>query len=175
MKKAIALILITFSMISCDSKQEYQTVTIEHKYSIELPSFLSEVNNLNPEASLQYQNPLREFYVLVLDEAKADFPNLAAIDLDGYNNLLRNNLESSIGNPVFSPTRDTLINGLKAKMFSLSGTTQGLDIHYEFAYLESDKNFYQILTWTLLNRKDKFLPDMKKIIASFKEKESRTR
>lgn len=175
MKKIIAVGLLLVLLISCDSKTEFQTVKIKNRYSLELPDFLSEAQNLNPDASLQYQNPLREFYVMVLDEPKTDFPISSKVDLNAYRDILRPNLEASLEKPSFSPEKDTVINGLKAKLFTLSGTTEGLDIYYKFAYIESKTHFYQVLTWTLLNRKDQFSSDMDKIIASFKELERKNR
>lgn len=171
MKKLIVLGLLFTILISCNSNTEYQTVRVKNKYSLELPDFLSEVQNLNPEASLQYQNPLKEFYVIVLDEPKNYFTD--AIGLEEYKNILRTNLETSLESPTFSPSRDTVINGLKTKLSSLSDKRDGIAIYYQFAYIESKTHFYQILTWTLENRKDKFSPDMDKIIASFKELENK--
>ena len=175
MKKILVLGLSLLLLVSCNSNTENRTVKIKNKYSLELPDFLSEVQNLNPEASLQYQNPLKEFYVIVLDEPKSDFPNPDVIDLEEYKNILKANLEASLENPTFSPIRDTVINGLKTKLFSLSDKTDGIEIYYQFAYIESKTDFYQILTWTLENRKDKFSKDMDKIIASFTELKSKSR
>lgn len=175
MKKIIALGLLFTVLISCNSKTEYQTVTIKNKYSLELPDFLSEVTNLNAGASLQYQNPLREFYVIVLDEPKSKFPNQESVNLEAFKTILRNELQTNLNNPKFSSDRDTVINGLKAKLFSLSDNSNNIDIYYQFAYIESKNHFYQILTWTLENRKDQFSLDMNKIIASFKEIESKAK
>ena len=175
MKKIVALGLVLTLLISCDSRTEYQTVKVKNKYSLELPDFLSEAQNLNPEASLQYQNPLKEFYVIVLDEPKTDFPNPAEINLEEYRTILRENLKGTLQSPSFLNERDTVIKGLKAKLFSLTDQTGGLKIYYQFAYIESKTHFYQILTWTLEDRKDKFSNEMAKIIASFKILESKSR
>ncbi|WP_026704698.1 hypothetical protein [Flavobacterium soli] len=173
MKKLFALEFIMILFISCNSKTEYQTIKIKNKYSVELPDFLSEVTTLNEGASLQYQNPLREFYVIVLEEPKSEFPDQKSVNLETYKAILRDGLQSNLTNPKFYQDRDTVINGLKAKLFSLSDTSDNIAIYYQFAYLESKNNFYQVLTWTLENRKEQFSKDMTKIIASFKEIESR--
>ena len=175
MKKLFALGFLLLLLVSCNSNTATRTVKIKNKYSLELPSFLSEVQSLNPAASLQYQNPLKEFYVIVLDEPKTDFANPDVINLEEYKNMLRANLEENLEHPSFSPIRDTVLNGLKAKLFSLSDKTDGIEIYYQFAYIESKTDFYQILTWTLENRKDKFSKDMDKIIASFKTLKSKSR
>lgn len=173
MKKVFALGILFAFLVSCNSDTTYQTVKIKNKYSLELPDFLSEVSTLNEEASLQYQNPLREFYVIVLDEPKSEFPDQESINLENFKAILRDGLETNLTNPKFSRDRDTVINGLKAKLFSLSDSSDNIPIYYQFAYIESENHFYQILTWTLEKRKDQFSDEMNKIIASFKEIESR--
>ncbi|MDR6966743.1 hypothetical protein J2X31_000741 [Flavobacterium arsenatis] len=175
MKKVFLLGFLSILFVSCNSKTEYQTITVDNKYSLEIPDFMSEAKNLNTEASLQYQNVLREFYVIVLDEPKTEFPNQEAINLEEYKNIVLENLKMNLSEPTISPVEDTIINGLKAKLFSVSDNTENIEIYYQFAYIESNSHFYQIMTWTLENRKDKFSLDMDKIIASFKEIESKNR
>lgn len=175
MKKSIVLGLLSLLFISCNSKTEYQTVKVKNKYSLEIPEFMSEAQTLNPEASLQYQNALREFYVIVLDEPKTQFPNQGAINLEEYKNIVLENMKMNLSEPKISPIEDTIINGLKAKLFSISDDTENIEIYYQFAYIESKSNFYQVMTWTLENKKDKFSNDMDKIIASFKEMGNKSR
>lgn len=175
MKNVLFFGLLTVLFISCNSTTEYQNVKIKKKYSLDLPDYMGESLDLNSDASLQYQNTFRELYAIVLDEPKADFPNPKEINVEDFYSIVRGNLEETLKNPTFSATRDTTINGLKAKLFSLSDNTEGVDIYYQFAYLESDKHFYQILIWTLENRKDQYIKDMDRIIASFKETESKNR
>jgi len=175
MKKVLLLGFLSILFISCNSKTEYQTVKIKNRYSLDLPEYMGEAKDLNTEASLQYQNTFRELYTIVLDEPKTDFPNPQEVNLEDFTGIVRENLESNLENPIFSTTRDTVINGLKAKLFSLSDDSEGVSIYYQFAYIESKNHFYQILTWTLENRKDQYVTDMDKIIASFKETKSKNR
>lgn len=175
MKKIFVLGFLSILFISCNTNTEYQTVKIKNSYSLDLPQYMGEATDLNAKASLQYQNTFRELYTIVLDEPKSDFPNPAEANLDGFTAIAKNNLETNLQNPTFSKTRDTVINGLKAKLFSLSDASDGVAIYYQFAYLESKNHFYQILIWTLENRKNQYTTDMDKIIASFKESETKNR
>lgn len=175
MKHTILLAFLSIAFISCNSKTDYQTVKVKHNYSLEVPDFMSDAKTLNPDASLQYQNELREFYVLVLDEPKTDFPNQVTINLKEYENIVLANLKINLSKPTISPIKDTLIDGLKAKLFSVSDTTDAIEIYYQFGFVESPTHFYQIMTWTLENRKDQFSDEMDKIIASFKEIKSKKR
>lgn len=174
MKKLIVLALFT-TFLSCSESKEVETVTIKDKFTVELPDYLSEAKNLHPDASLQYQNALKEFYVVVIDEPKEEFLNIAATttdfsaDFNGYHDILRNGLEEEIEKNKITPTKDTQINGLKAKTFTLTGEVDKIPVYYEVAYLEGKDRFYQIVSWTLESSKDKYHEPMQKIIKSFKE------
>lgn len=173
MKKILALCLFTV-LLSCDSK-EVQTITIKNEYSLQLPDFLSKASDLHENASLQYQNTLREFYVVVIDEPKQDFYNIAETtedfpaDFNGYHEILRSGLEEAIEDIDITPTKDTQINGLKAKTFSLTGQIETIPVYYEVAYVEGKNKFYQIVTWTLKDNKEKYGEQMRNILLSFKE------
>ncbi|MFC6097154.1 hypothetical protein ACFPVY_10915 [Flavobacterium qiangtangense] len=174
MKKILALCLFT-TLFSCSESKEVETVTIKNKFTIELPDYLSEARDLHQDASLQYQNALREFYVVVIDEPKQEFFDIASTtsdfpaDFNGYHDILKGGLEDEIAKVDITPTKDLQINGLKAKTFSLTGDIEGTPVYYEVAYLEGKERFYQIVTWTLETSKDKYKDPMQKIINSFKE------
>lgn len=173
MKKIMALSLFVL-MLSCTSDKT-ETVTVKNKYSVELPSFLSEAKGLHDMASLQYQNAFKEFYIVIIDEPKEEFANAAKAtteftpDFNGYYQILRGSLKASIKNGVFTDTKDTQINGLKAKTFTLTGKADEIPVFYDIAYVEGNDRFYQIVTWTIESSKEKFKEPMDKIIASFKE------
>lgn len=172
MKKIIPLCLF-YLLLSCNSKKA-ETVTINNKYSVELPGFLSKATNLNEEASLQYQNIFKEFYVIVLDEPKKVLIDIAddlAVEpnLESYFSVLKSGMEETFDNVAFIDIKDTKINGLKAKTFAVTGNVEGIDAYYKIAYIEGKDSYYQILTWTLLKNQQKHTPEMDKIIASFKE------
>jgi hypothetical protein len=73
MKKTI--LLLAFIAFSCDVKEEFKTITIPNQFSLDIPNSFEKVNNLNEAATLQYQNALKEFYVIVMDESKETFDN----------------------------------------------------------------------------------------------------
>lgn len=176
MKKIITLALFCI-FLSCDSKKS-ETVTVKDKYTIVLPAFLSKGNDLHEEASLQYQNTFKEFYIIILDEPKQEIIDVAPIleiepTLEGYYSYLTNSMKETIKNPKFIDVKNTKINGMKAKTFSVSGNVDGLDAYYKIAYVEGKETYYQILTWTLLKNQEKNAPEMDKIISTFKEIGSR--
>ncbi|MBL0303430.1 MAG: hypothetical protein IPQ23_17310 [Cytophagaceae bacterium] len=104
MKKIIFAILVSFIMISCQTTETDQVVTIEKKFSLTLPSFLSKSTELNEDATLQYQNMVKEFYVVVIEDTKSEMKksleenNLTELypnDINGYSCLLVQGLEKT--------------------------------------------------------------------------------
>jgi len=94
-------------------------------------------------------------------------------NLDGYSQLIKSGLQTSVTNPIFSQIERKQINGLKSNLISLSGKVENYDIYYEFAHVEGKNHYYQVFVWTSLEKKDKLSAKMKKIINSFKEIKSR--
>ncbi|HRG53538.1 MAG TPA: hypothetical protein PLL00_11935, partial [Bacteroidia bacterium] len=61
------------------------------------------------------------------------------------------------------------INGNKALVSDITGKLEENEVFYKFAVIESPYEFYQILTWTRAEHREKMEKDMIKIIESFKE------
>ncbi|MCU0350150.1 MAG: hypothetical protein MUF43_04875 [Flavobacterium sp.] len=173
MKKILLLALLTF--YACDTSENTKTVS-KKEYSLELPGFLSEGNDLNEEASLQYRNYFKEFYVIVIDESKSEFNNMVtenefleeySPDIEGYSQLIIDNLETTV---TFEnqTLEDSKINGLPTKILKFEGKYEDIDVYYQIAFIQSKKNYYQIMSWTLAEKRQDYEPLMDKMMASFK-------
>jgi len=172
------LALVALSLSGCDEKP--QTVTIKNKYSIDLPPFLTATAELNKDASLQYQNGAREFYVVVIDEPRKKFDDLMkqgelgyGPDLDGYSRLLVDSIREKLGDKDKQAPKTEKINGLDARLTSLTGTVQNINVYWRVAYVQGRNHYYQVLCWTLTQNKDKYDAQMGEIIHSFKEVDKR--
>ena len=163
MKKHYILFSIILLIISCRPGNTEQLVTVENRYSISLPSFLIKAgNSLNEDASLQYQNIWKEIYVIVIDELQSD-------DLKGYSELLLYNFGQSIKISHKSDIVDTLINNMPAKVLTIKGETEGLNIFYSLAFIQGKERYYQVMTWTSAKQENTYKDKMNKILYSFKE------
>ncbi|MGL2987732.1 hypothetical protein ACSVH5_09060 [Flavobacterium sp. RSSA_27] len=178
MKKITILFLTILSLYSCQLGDEQQIVTIENKYSVVIPSFLTKTSRLNDDASLQYQHAWKEFYVIVIDESKAEFQkalddnNLTETytnDIKGYSGLLINGIEMAISVSHKSEIIDTTINNMPAKLITIRGRAEGIDAYYSLAYIQGKERYYQIMAWTLQNKEYEYKDKMNRIIYSFKE------
>lgn len=176
--KKIFFLLLSFLVLSCQNN-ETQKITIQNLYEIELPKTLSKADNLHEDASLQYQNLFSEFYTIVINEPSNDFDELISsdpmmaenytADLNGYSAILKDNLMATVEDGKFSEIKKTTINGLPARLMNLSGTVDDIPVYYVFAFLKGRNQYYQIVNWTELKRKEDHAASMEKIIASFKE------
>ena len=179
MKKIIPLLLVVLFLSSCDQfSNKPKVIPVNNKYTLTVPSYLSEYTSLNEEASLQYANLFKELYVVVIDEVKSNFnsaltENLLtdsySLDLDGYAKLILDNFELSMEEFSASSLDKTIINSMDARITTIEGSIEGIDVFYIFAAVEGKNNFYQILTWTLAEKKDDYKDKMQGIIRSIQE------
>lgn len=177
MKKLFFLLAIATCFVSCQETDTYETIKVKN-YSLDIPSHLSEVNNLNENASLQYQNAFKELYIIVIDETKTDvryamamngFGNIYSNDFDGYVKLMSENFNKAIPTTNRSQ-KDTIINSFNAKIINFNGKVQGYDVFYKMAYVDGVDNYYQIMSWTLLSKKLDHEKAMDKMLHSFRVK-----
>jgi hypothetical protein len=172
--KFILSALLLFTLASCSDSVE--TVKVDGKYSIDLPSYLSKSDDLNKAASLQYKNAMREFYVLVLDEPKESFNKIVdegeldyEKNLNGYSEILADDIAKSSGLETTPKMQQTTINNLKARILEFDGTVDNVNIHWKIAYLEGKNRYYQVLTWTIPGKTEDNGEAMMAILKSFKE------
>lgn len=163
---------------SCATEEGEQKITVENRYSLEVPAFLSQTEDLHDDASLQYQNLFKEFYVLVIDEPKTelhtvlkefDLEDSYSDDLNGYTKLILNGIYSSMDGPSQSDIVETNVNGLPARFATLSGVIEGIPISYTYGIYESRTRYYQVIAWTLADKQSEYQSQMDAILQSLKE------
>jgi hypothetical protein len=178
MKKITLLILAVTYFASCSESKKNQTIVVGSTYSIELPDFMTKSYDLNEEASLQYQNTIRELYAIIIDEQIEDLnyvleeyglTDLYSNDLNGYVDLLLEDFLNSVNAEDVSEVQDLKLNGLKAKIIDFNGEVDETKVYYNVAFIEGKERYYQIIVWTLSDRKAKHKEIMKNIVNSFKE------
>ncbi len=175
MKKSIFLLLSIVLLSGCQNKK-FKTEIALNLYSLDVPIHMKNAPNLNPDASLQFQNPGKELYVIVIVENKQLVNNILysgeefSDDLNGYSKLIRKGMEESMGyNPNFSSIKNEQKNEFNINTFNISGKIDGIKIYYECANIESENYYYQIITWTDFEKKAQNITEMKLMINSFKE------
>jgi hypothetical protein len=179
MKKSLILIVPAVVLFfGCGQFNKSETVNVEGLYSMTMAKDLSPRDDLNEEASLQYGNILKELYIICIHESHEEFENallvtgldsLYTIDLEGYAELLLDGMLDQIEAHEEPVLRDISVNGLSGKKTAFDANSGGVDAHFQIAYIRGKENYYQIWTWTLMDRKEKHATEMDEMIRSFKE------
>ena len=135
-----------------------QTVSIQNKYSIELPEFFKPTTKLNDEASLQYWNKTLDCGVTVIDETKSDFFKALEILreespefgkdkslIDNYCSVAICNM-FDIDNVIIESRDDLTINGHNAITLEVFQKRTFLKdaAHYRVGIIEGKDTMYQI-------------------------------
>lgn len=178
MKLSFAYIFAFLLFISCEPDTSTRSVPINNQYAMRIPAMLSSTSRLNEDASMQYQNILRELYVIVIDEpideikqAFSDFQlmDLDSMDLDGYAMLILDAFADNLSSHRTQGVVPAKINGLPARIAKVDARIQGHSVFYHIAIIEGEDHYYQIMTWTLASRKQRYAGVMNSMIQSFRE------
>lgn len=176
--RTVLVILSALLLVSCAEKVE--EVVINDQYSVEIPESMEETTGLNGDASLQYQNPGKELYIIVIDETKKSFGE--AVEMYGEQSGVTENTFRSYADFILEdyktafPTeeepskKETEINGLEAEVYTYYTTFNSLNIVMKLALVDGAEHYYQLMTWTLKKYEDDHMPKMDAMINSFKEK-----
>jgi hypothetical protein len=170
MKKAFFLFLFT-SLFSCNQETTFTEVNINNRYTIAVPAYMKPCGDIQKDASLQYQNLEKDVYAIVIDEKKVTMQGYDLnYNLDTYfNNISSQGFSENIKNGKLSVPGRQEINGHKALIADITGKLEENDVFYKFAVIETPYEFYQILSWTRADHRQKLEKDMVKMIESFKE------
>lgn len=178
MKKITVLFVFLLSLISCQEAEEVREITVADRYAITIPAFLTKARNLNDDASLQYQHLRKEFYVIVIDEPKADVWKVVGEndpeenyphDLDGYAQLHLQSMENGLSDAKLSEIETAEVNDMPARIATVSGEYNNVHIYYSRSFIEGKDRYYQVVVWTLSHKKQQYKNMMNKIHYSLKE------
>jgi hypothetical protein len=178
MRSIIARLCLLLVISSCQQEEKTQCIKVKQQYSVDLPAFMSRGSDLNENASLQFQNVQKELYIIVIEDLKVDLGKSLienqltadySDDLKGYSKLIWGNFIQSMEVDEQSEQRDTIINGLPSRLLDIQGTNDGVKAFFKFALIEGKSNYYQLLVWTLPEKKQEFSSKMTRMIQSFRE------
>jgi len=180
MKKitALSIILIIGVLISAFTvPTNWETKKVNKLYSINIPDYLNDTDDLNSEASLQCENIDKEMYLIVIDEDKKEF-------IDAVNELLEDTqfTEDEIldvyaylqfttfaSDDDFDNNLEYLeINGRKARQLDIVSSFDEYDVFYKMACYESKNHLYFLVSWTTYENKNIYNPDLQNVINSFR-------
>lgn len=147
------------------SVSNFQTISVDSLYSLDVPKYMKEMGSLHPEASLQYANIYKETYTVVLHENKEDFIEIFK-ELEAYDSRL-----STIENYVivqkkmFNESLEGLkiqdyglinINSYPARQVKMLGVVDGIKAQYIVAFIEGTENIFMLMNWTVKDRMQRY-------------------
>ncbi|WP_349351451.1 hypothetical protein [Flagellimonas sp. MMG031] len=186
----VPVIALVLCLVSCkDSKNKkevdtfgadtFHTYSINGNYNIDVPNFMTGTTGLNEEASLQFQSLIKEAYLLVIDEPKADFEEVYR-DLGQYDDslsVIQNYRDARLQilsrtTQIIHKSANTsrLIHGLNAESVELDAKVNGMDneISYFLTFINGGEKVYMVMGWTLKERKKEHKKTFKTIAESFR-------
>ena len=113
-----------------------------------LPTGWQQMPELTEVASIEYGNPYREQYAIVISEAKDDFGD--EIDLYTYNDvIIEQNFREAVANLNVKLLGEVNVNGMRGVKYELRGEVDNVKIVYLHIALEGRNHYHQVLFWTL--------------------------
>lgn len=185
-----ALISSCSSSVSSDSvfrdlkgqidKVEYNNVEIANLYAMDLPGFMTVATELNDQASLQYSNPYKEKYIIVINESKDEFveifKRLGMYDdsksiVDNFAEQQYNFMKEESVIVWETPMKSIKTHGMELRTKDFDANVAGIPetISYFYGFAEGEENLYTIMAWTSESKKDSFKDEVERMIKSIKE------
>ncbi|HBF88359.1 MAG TPA: hypothetical protein DDX39_06915 [Bacteroidales bacterium] len=149
---------------------ELKEILFNHK-SIMIPAFMDTTSDLHDYAEIQFQSLNDELYLIAISESKdsSDIYSLEEyfkIVADYFINDVLTDGKSN--GPLLKE-----INGMNSAQGYITGnfSTDGgvFNIYYRLGIYETEGYYYQVLTWTIGENRDKFEEVMNAMLSSFKE------
>lgn len=165
------------------SNDECQTVVIENRYSLDVPTFLSPTRKLSADATLQYFNKALDIALQVIDEPKTEFQKAVEElqqtipELDLKDSLLENMVKISLANSYdldkaqMSDYTKTKIGRLQAITLAMFQPRTFLNdaVYGIHAFIEGKDTLYHIQIAVGGTSINKLREQMQKVCYSFKE------
>lgn len=169
-----------FQQEKLDLEKDFQRASVESVYALKVPNYMSPTDDLSEEASLQYQNIIRDVYLMVIDENTAEFEDIF-IELDmldsnlttlqNYADLQKMSIAETMNVTHESEMRPLNINGYEAVMVQVEGGVPEVntDVTYLLTVLQGKTNLYSILYWTTKENAVNVLPHFEQSVRTFED------
>lgn len=166
MKKIIFIAVVAVFFGACFDLGKDNVLKDENNtFQISAPSSWSVMDDLNDEADIQAGSNMSGKYLMVFIEAKEDFEKIK--DIDGYADLIKKNMNSTVTNMTYEKHDELALDGMKSKSIILSGSVDGIKVRYFITFVESEKHYVQVIFYSLQSKFDGFLDEFKKVRGTF--------
>lgn len=163
---SLAATALLCTVSSCKYSTEYQQVNAGNKFSVTVPSWMKQQDNLAQGAQFQYANRFRNFYAIGFATDKAP----AKATLAEFLRTNTDTLKAHLTRPIVTDSVAVTIGGMPGARLEVLGKMDGEDIYFSEVFLEGRSRYYHLSVWTRnAERKLKFKEDINHILNSVKE------
>ena len=144
--------------------EKVQTITSDFSsISVDFPESWK-TENLNDVATIQMARIAKEQYMIVIEEESVDFSD--DFSVGDYADIIRTSMETVIETPEATEITDSVVGGVAAKQFELSGSVNKIKVTYFITCVENDGMFHQFTAWSLQSKYDEAKPVFESILES---------
>jgi hypothetical protein len=200
MKKIFLLIITPLFFISCNlssfresfdkdegkealAKAKFDRVLIDSTGEIQVYASMNRASTLTEGAAVQFQDPFKEIYLVVIKENVDEFSSTLKKHPDFYLPYVKDSSSEIAIYGDFTSSRTTknldagkdsiltskTLNGMAYRLYAIQGNYNKINLFYLKAVFKSDRFYYQVVAWTLLSRRNLYEGIMKKMVESLKE------
>lgn len=121
----------------------------------------------SPDADLSIGTMFPGEFLIVISELKTDFE--PEVGIAEFAKIASDQVIGNLENAEASALEAVSVQGLAAYRQELSGSIDGTGIFYLNSYIEGAEHFHQVMSWTLIERKEPALPRLRTVSDSFQE------
>jgi len=145
------------------SEKKKTVASKDGRFRLEVPATWREMPELHEDAQIEAGNGRLEQYVIVIENSKADYVGTLA----EFDELVIGQMKETVPGGEVSEPESRAVGGYPAIHRRLSGTVSNLRVVYYISSVETEKGFYQVLTWTMQSRDSAAQPVFREVIDSF--------
>lgn len=170
MKKTIIVCNLLFSSLFFNAQTNLKQYKAGHTFSLSVQSYMTQTSGLNDVAVIQFKNKVKDVYTIAIVDTKEELKLLEVnySTLTEYydqfiSTFLKNEASKKFSTPI--TTKKGAKNFMEFDATYYDSETK-IDFYYLIGLVETEKSFYRIVSWTLLDNKDKFKADFQNTLYS---------
>jgi len=173
--KLLSLFIISISICQAQTTKK---ITADNRFSIEIPSSLTETEGLNDLAFLQYQNIENDYYFIAIAMKVEDFEffydeyemeGIYERNFDGFCQYFFDDLLATLFNATPGEWQKFNVDNTTAKKIEIDALLDyELEAFYNVNFIKGKKEYFYLVFWTLPAQKNTYNALIKKAINSIK-------
>ena len=141
---------------------KFNNVTVQDKFRISIPEYLSKTASIDSSALIQYKNEKEQLFLLVYE-----ISDTSTESLQDFFKKISDDFISKLENGSLLKYYPERINALDALVGNVRGRVNETGVYYRIAVIKSGSSFYKIIFGVSENMKSFYDEDIETILQSF--------